>query len=106
MIRLYSRLKGIQKKKIFLISMVLVMFFAVLYYISDYPLESKRRKGNKNVNHRELRFLDYFIFSLGTWATVSPKESKFYDLNWTRNSYYIYICQLITIIGSWIFLFV
>jgi len=106
MLRLYSRLKGVQKEKIFLISMLLITFFALLYYISDYPLELKRRKDNTNVQHRELHFLDYFIFSLGTWATVSPKENKFNDLNWSRNSYYIYICQLIMIIGSWIFLFV
>tara|TARA_B110000967_G_C18564257_1_gene401649 strand:+ start:32 stop:358 length:327 start_codon:yes stop_codon:yes gene_type:complete len=108
MLQIFSRLKsiqGIQKEKIFLLSMMFVMGFAVLYYISDYPLETKRRKVNKKGEYGELNFIDYFVFSLGTWTTVSPGH-KVYDAKWARNTYYIYICQLVTILGSLTFLFV
>lgn len=83
---------------LFIIFMVFIIFYAIIYYIVDYPLELQRRKNDKLHKYQSLTITDYFIFSLLTWTTVGDGNGRFASVDWSKETRYINICQGITIL--------
>ena len=96
--------KTLNRKEMFTISVTSVIFFAILYYISDYGLEQQRREDDKHHEHQNLDFIDYFQFSLMTQITMSDSGQRFSRVDWTWNTRYINICQMLILLYMVLFI--
>ena len=83
---------------LFVLCLCLVLFFAFLYMLSDWPAEHDRRKRDKHDKKQDLEFLDYFLYSISTWCTVGGGGSRFATADWEENTRYVYACQLLCLL--------
>lgn len=70
------------KKELYVISIGIVFLYAMLYYISDYPLELQRRDADPYNKRQNLRFIDYFEFSILSWVTGGSGQQRFSRVDW------------------------
>ena len=83
---------------LFILCLFLVIFFSLLYMLSDWPAEQERRQEDPDRKKQDLSYIDYFIFSISVWTTVGGGASRFATADWEMNTRYIYMCQLISLL--------
>ena len=83
---------------LFILCLFLIIFFAFLYMLSDWPAEQERRNNDPHEEKQDLAFIDYFIFSISIWTTVGGGASRFATADWEMNTRYIYTCQLMSLL--------
>ena len=98
-----NRLK-FNKKEMFVIAIGIVFIFSVLYYISDYPLEMQRRIADPDLEHQNINFVDYFLFSLLSWVTGGTGQGRFSRVDWHWTTRMLYICQLLLLTYTVLFI--
>ena len=94
----------LNKKEMFVIALGIILSFAILYYISDYPLEIQRRNADPDVEHQNINFVDYFLFSLLSWVTGGTGQQRFARVDWHWTTRLLYICQMLILTYTVLFI--